>query len=212
MVIDGVLRQCANSVGSVAFTVEQVGSLTEARQRAVEEAHRPFLLESGPLLRTHVLRVEEDAWMLVLVMHHIVSDGWSMGVLLREVSQLYGAWEAGVRTNPLPPLPVQYGDFAVWQRGWMEGEALEAQVSYWRERLTGAPEVVELPVDRPRPAVRTTRGGAVGFEIPVEVVQSLRGVAKETDATLYMVLLAAYAGWLGRQGAGQDVVVRFGWA
>src|SRR6185369_1888089 len=121
------------------------------------EAAQPFDLRRGPLLRLRLMRLDARDHVLLMTMHHIISDGWSMGVLLREVGSLYAAFAAG-RPSPLPELPLQYADFAVWQRGWLQGATLEAQLAFWREELAGAPVVLDLPTDRPRPAVQTSRG------------------------------------------------------
>ncbi|HTN83814.1 MAG TPA: condensation domain-containing protein, partial [Sorangium sp.] len=124
----------------------------EVRRRAEEEGQKPFDLARGPLLRTTLLRLGEQEHVLVLTMHHIVSDGWSMGVLVRELGALYEAFSRGL-PSPLPELPIQYADYAVWQRAWLSGEVLEAQLAYWKKQLSGAPPALELPTDRPRPAV-----------------------------------------------------------
>jgi acyl carrier protein len=128
---------------------------------ALEEARQPFDLARGPLLRLALVRRSAREHLLLATLHHIISDGWSMGVLLREVAALYDAFVHG-RPSPLPELPVQYADFAVWQRSWMEGEVLEGQLAYWKEALAGAPTVLELPTDRPRPAMQTSNGAAAG--------------------------------------------------
>ncbi|RYZ40297.1 MAG: non-ribosomal peptide synthetase, partial [Myxococcaceae bacterium] len=127
---------------------------TEARRFAEAEAARPFDLGQGPLFRAALLSVSEEEHVLVLVMHHIVSDGWSMRVLVREVAALYAAYAEG-RPSPLPELDVQYADYAAWQRGWLKGEVLETQIAWWRQQLEGAPRAIELPTDHPRPAVQT---------------------------------------------------------
>src|SRR4029077_20816712 len=132
------------------------GAEIETRRLLAEEARRPFDLERGPLLRAMLLRRGDEDHALLFDMHHIISDGWSAGVLVQEVTALYAAFAEG-RPSPLPELPVQYADFAVWQRGWLPGDVLERQRGYWRERLAGAPSL-DLPTDRPRPAVPTFRG------------------------------------------------------
>ena len=124
-------------------------------------------------------------------MHHIVSDGWSMGVLFRELSALYAAYREG-RESPLPELAVQYADYAVWQREQLAGEVLERQLAYWRERLAGAPELLELPTDHPRPAVQTYRGATVPVELSLELLERLQALGRSEGATLYMMLLGAF--------------------
>src|SRR5262249_23745566 len=129
----------------------------EARRLANEEGKRPFDLARGPLVRSALLRLSETDHVLLLTMHHIVSDGWSMGILSRELKSLYEAYHAG-KPSQLPELPIQYADFAVWQREWLQGEVLEKQLAYWRERLGGDLPRLELPTDKPRPSVQTYQG------------------------------------------------------
>src|SRR6185436_6663696 len=136
--------------------VVDVGSLPEALRVARREAARPFDLEQDSLIRTALLRIGEQEHVLLVNLHHIVSDGWSTGVLLRELSALYPAFLAG-RPSPLPELPVQYADFAVWQRRWLRGEALERELAFWRRALEGVPEL-DLPTDRPRRSVTSFAG------------------------------------------------------
>src|SRR6476469_4768333 len=127
-----------------------------ATRLANEEARRPFDLASGPLLRAALLRLGEQDSVLLLTMHHIISDGWSMGVFFRELSALYAAFATG-QDSPLPPLPIQYADFATWQRGWLQGAVLAKQLGYWKRRLAGLP-LLALPTDRPRPAAPSFQG------------------------------------------------------
>ena len=167
----------------------------EAVRLAAEEAGRPFDLARGPLLRARLLRLGEREHTLVLVLHHIVADGWSLGVLLGEIAGLYGAFSAG-DPSPLPELAIQYGDFAVWQREWLRGEALAAQLAYWRGRLAGSPALLELPTDRPRPAARSFRGARAEALLPESLAAGLERLARESGSTLFMVLLAGYAALL----------------
>ncbi|HST57606.1 MAG TPA: amino acid adenylation domain-containing protein, partial [Longimicrobium sp.] len=159
----------------------------EARRLAREDAERPFDLERGPLLRATLLRLAGEEHVLLLTMHHIVSDGWSMGVLFRELFTLYQSLSqpsgAERPASALPPLPVQYADFAVWQRGWLRGEVLRRRLDWWRERLGGAPPALELPTDRPRPAVASSRGASHGFRLPAETTRGLRSLARREGAT-----------------------------
>ncbi|MET0399063.1 MAG: non-ribosomal peptide synthase/polyketide synthase, partial [Longimicrobiaceae bacterium] len=178
----------------------------EARRLAREEAARPFDLERGPLLRTRLLRLAGEEHVLLLTMHHVVSDGWSMGVLFHEVFTLYEAFREEL-ASPLPPLPVQYADFAVWQRGWLRGEALRRQLDWWRERLGGAPPALELPTDRPRPAVASPRGASHVFLLPADVTRGLRALARREGATLYMAAHAALDLLLSRWSGQEDLVV-----
>jgi amino acid adenylation domain-containing protein len=178
----------------------------EAERLALEDARRPFDLTRGPLLRPSLLRLGEETHLLLLNMHHIVSDGWSSGVLLREVSALYTSFRAGA-PSPLPELEIQYGDYAVWQRTWFEGAALEDSLGYWKRQLAGAPSSLELPSDRPRPAARSYRGAAVHLTLPEELSERLRELARREGVTLHMLLLAAWQTLLARYTGQEDVVV-----
>ena len=172
------------------------------------EAGWPFQLERGPLLRTLLLRLdpgEEAEHVLLMTMHHIISDGWSMGVLFRELTVLYEAFAAGAPSS-LPELPVQYADFARWQRERLAGPELEAQLSWWRERLAGSPEVIDLPLDRPRPPVQTFQGEAVQMALPRPLSESLRALSVAEGASPFMTLLAAFALLLGRWSGQEDVL------
>ncbi|HKG81332.1 MAG TPA: amino acid adenylation domain-containing protein, partial [Pyrinomonadaceae bacterium] len=158
------------------------------------------------LMRVKLLRLSEQEHMLVLAMHHIISDGWSAGVFFKELSALYAAYAAG-EESPLQELPVQYADYAVWQRDYLRGEVLNAQVEYWRERLTGAAPVLELPADRVRPVVQSYRGAAARFEVSREVSEGLKELAHAEGVTLFMTLLAAFKVLLYRYTGQEDIVV-----
>ncbi|HLL55670.1 MAG TPA: condensation domain-containing protein, partial [Myxococcaceae bacterium] len=183
------------------------GALEEAEvvQRVRAEAGKPFDLEKGPLVRAVLGKVGEGQHVLLLSMHHIVSDGWSTGILLKELAALY-ARETGTAGVELPELPVQYADYAAWQRERLKGEVLEKQVAYWREQLAGAPEELTLPLDRPRPAKPGHRAGRVPVEVPAGLMAQVERLAKEEGCTPFMVLLAAYEVLLHRY-TGQDSVV-----
>jgi amino acid adenylation domain-containing protein len=178
----------------------------EARRLAREMALRPFDLRRGPLLRACLLRLGAEEHVLAVAMHHIVSDGWSMGVLIRDVSAFYAAFMHGVEPN-LSSLPVQYGDYAVWQREWLKGEVLERQLAYWSGCLKGAPAALALPTDRPRPAVQSFRGAKCFFGVRHEVATALVALSRREGATLFMVLLAAFQVLLSRWSGQEDVVV-----
>ncbi|RYZ39080.1 MAG: amino acid adenylation domain-containing protein, partial [Myxococcaceae bacterium] len=178
----------------------------EAKRRVGQEASLPFNLEQGPLLRTVLLKLSAEEHVLVLVMHHIVSDGWSMGVLVREVAALYEACSQG-RPSPLPELPLQYADFAVWQREWLQGEVLEAQLAWWKQQLQGAPRALELPTDKPRPAVQTFQGDSRDVQWPHALWESVTALAHREGATPFMVLLAAFQTVLSRYSGQDDVCV-----
>ena len=176
----------------------------EGLRLAAADVRHPFDLVMGPLLRTTLVRLAPAEHLLLVNMHHIVSDGWSMGVLTREIATLYSAFIAG-RPSPLPELEIQYADFAVWQRGWLREEALEAQLAYWRERLEGAPPLLRLPIDRPRPAVMSYRGEVRFFKLPAQLWGLLGAVARSEGATLFMTLLAAFQVLLSRYSGQTDV-------
>ncbi|HSU82842.1 MAG TPA: amino acid adenylation domain-containing protein, partial [Thermoanaerobaculia bacterium] len=178
----------------------------EAERLAQDEAERPFHLARGPLLRATLLRLAPAEHALLLGMHHIVSDGWSMGVLVREITRLYAAAVAG-EPSPLPELEIQYADFAVWQRRWLTGAVLERQLAYWRERLAGAPAVLDLPADRPLPATRTHAGARFHVPLGGDLRRDVALLARRHEATPFMVLLAAFQALLGRLTGAEDLNV-----
>jgi amino acid adenylation domain-containing protein len=178
----------------------------EVERLATEEAQRPFDLATGPLLRSQLLRLAETEHVLLFNIHHIVTDGWSMGVLVREVSALYDAFSRGV-ASPLAELPVQYADYAAWQQAWLGGGMLERQLAYWRGQLAGAPAVLELPTDGARPAVQSLRGASVGVAISREVSAGLAALSRREGVTLYMTLLAAFQTLLYRYSGQEDICV-----
>ncbi|HEV2735556.1 MAG TPA: amino acid adenylation domain-containing protein, partial [Longimicrobiaceae bacterium] len=177
-----------------------------AERLAADEAIRPFDLARGPLLRSTLLRLGEEDHVLFLTMHHVVSDGWSTQVLMREVTALYTAFGRG-EAPLLPELPVQYADFAVWQRAWMSGQTLQAQLAYWRERLAGAPPLLEVPTDRPRAAGQSALAGRQAFTLPPGLSRELRALSTREGTTLFMTTLAAWQVLLGRYAGQDDVVV-----
>jgi amino acid adenylation domain-containing protein/non-ribosomal peptide synthase protein (TIGR01720 family) len=176
----------------------------EVRRLAAEEALRPFVLERGPLLRGTVVRLAGADHAVLFNVHHVVSDGWSLEVLIREVGALYSAALRGGEAA-LPELPIQYADYASWQRDWLQGEVLEGEIAYWRSRLTGAPAVLELPLDRPREAERTFLGDSRPARLTAEETKALRELGRREGATLFMVILAGFQTLLWRY-SGQDSV------
>ncbi|HEX7241468.1 MAG TPA: amino acid adenylation domain-containing protein, partial [Longimicrobiaceae bacterium] len=194
----------------VPLPVVDLRGLREAEQEAErlvrEEALRPFSLSRGPLLRSTVLRIAQDDHVLCFTLHHIVSDGWSRGVLVREVSALYAAVSRG-ETAALPDLPVQYADYAIWQRARMSGEVLEAQIGYWKDRLAGAPPLLEVPTDHPRPPGQSPRGASHGFRLSPRLSGRLRVLSRREGTTLFMTLLAGWQALLARYAGQEDVVV-----
>ncbi|MFP2934900.1 condensation domain-containing protein, partial [Pyxidicoccus sp. 3LG] len=179
---------------------------SECRRLATEDAARPFDLSAGPLLRARVLRLEATEHVLLVNMHHSVSDGWSMSVLVREVAALYEAFRQD-QPSPLPELPVQYADYAFWQRTWLRGETLQAQLDWWKQQLAGAPQTLDVPTDKPRPAVLSHRGAAVLVHLPPGPSQALEVLANREGATPFMLLLAAFQGLLHRYSGQEDISV-----
>src|SRR5262249_26603752 len=149
---------------------------SEITRRVNDESARSFALESGPLFRAKLLRLHDHDHVLLLGMHHIITDAWSRSVLFRELALLYDAF-CGRRESPLRELRVQYADYAVWQRERLQDHTLQPHIDYWREQLAGAPELLELPFDRPRPAVQTFRGGREEIRLSREVLRRLRMLA-----------------------------------
>jgi len=178
----------------------------EFDRRARRETRRPFDLARGPLLRLSLFYFGPERHGLVFNLHHIAGDGWSLGILMKEVKAIYEAFAAG-RPSPLDELPIQYPDFAVWQRKWLEGEGLESQLEYWRERLEGAPPLLELPTDRPRPPMQTYRGSAVMRSFSPEVSRRLAERAREEKTTVFALLLAGFDLLLSRLTGRDDVIV-----
>ncbi|MFD2691964.1 condensation domain-containing protein, partial [Streptomyces phyllanthi] len=206
---DGVAYQVIDPPGPVPLPVVDVSGVAEPMAAAsclVEaDAAEPFDLAAGPLVRACLVRAGLDRCVLVLSMHHVVSDEWSERIFWRELSALYRALRAG-EPDPLPPLGVQYADFAVWQRSWLTGDVLDGQLAYWRDKLAGAP-VLDLPTDRPRPPVRSSEGAAAGFTIPAETADAVRRIARANGATMFMTLLAAFDVVLARYCGTDDVTV-----
>ncbi|MES1241992.1 MAG: amino acid adenylation domain-containing protein [Acidobacteriota bacterium] len=200
--VDGAPRQRIEPARPFPVPVADLsGLVAEARSSelarlAGEEARRPFDLQEGRLLRVVLVDLGEEQAVL-FNLHHIAGDGWSMGVLTREVVALYGAFRAG-KPSPLAEPAVQYADFAAWQRQWLSGPALERQVAYWRERLAGVPAVLDLPVDRPRPPAQDFRGGRLTLRLPREFSEALRDQGRREGVTLFMLLLAAFEALLSR--------------
>jgi amino acid adenylation domain-containing protein len=173
-----------------------------AMRLVAQDAHRPFDLAQGPLFRATLVQLAAEDYILLLNMHHIISDGWSMRVFLQELAALYAAFAIG-KPSPLPELPIQYADFAVWQRQWLQGEVLERQLSYWKQQLGGSPPMLELPTDRLRSAVQTYRGARQSLLLPKPLSDALRALSQRQGVTLFMTLLAAFQTLLHRH-TGQD--------
>ncbi len=210
--VDGQPVQVIAAEVVVAMPVVDLAGLSggareeELARLAAAEARLPFDLARGPLLRFTLARLSAREHAALVTVHHIVSDAWSMGVLFREIAALYAAFAEG-KPSPLPALPVQYADFAVWQRAWLAGGVLEAELAYWKRQLAGAPAVLELPSDRPRPAVQSFRGSSRRIALPAAVIGPLESWGRKRGATPFMIQLGALAAVLGRYSGQQDVVV-----
>ncbi|WP_258199117.1 condensation domain-containing protein, partial [Streptomyces sp. A244] len=206
---EGVPYQVIDEPAPFPLPVVDVSGSTDpaqaVRELAAADAQVPFDLSTGPLIRATLLRAGQGEHVLVVALHHVVFDEWSDSVFHRELMALYEAFRAG-ESDPLPPLEVQYADYAVWQRQWLQGDALERQLSYWRDRLSGAAEL-DLPLDRPRPPVRSSAGATMGIDIPDDVADGLRELSRECGVSMFMTLLSAYAVLLGRYAGSDDVVV-----
>ena len=210
--VDGEPVQRIGLAGENRFELleEDISGDVERERRLEElvgqEAGKGFDLGKGPLIRGRLIREREDEHTLLITMHHIVSDGWSMGVLIGELSALYSAYVKGER-NPLRELEVQYADYAIWQREWMEGEVLHGQAEYWKRRLAGAPAVLALPADHERPLEQDYRGGFAELVLDEELTAGLKALSRRHGTTLYMTLLAGWGALLGRLSGQMDVVV-----
>ncbi|HZI02913.1 MAG TPA: condensation domain-containing protein, partial [Archangium sp.] len=204
--------QVIHPEASLPLPVVELGHVSETEREAEilrlarEESGRSFELIQGPLFRVKLLKLDEDQHVLLMTMHHIVSDGWSMSILIREVAALYLAFAAG-EPSPLSEPPVQYADYAAWQREWLRDEALEAQLAYWREQLAHAPQALVLPTDKPRPAVQTYRGALHTVMLPVELSRAVTALSQQEGATPFMVFLAAFQALLSRYSGQQDISV-----
>jgi amino acid adenylation domain-containing protein len=209
---DGAPVQVVHAAADFILPIEDFSALPaedrEAayRERAASEARAPFDLSRGPLFRASLLRLADDDHVLLFSTHHIAGDGWSMGVFSRDLSALYTAFIDG-RPSPLAELPVQYADYAAWQREHLAGETLDAEVGWWKQRLAGAPALLELPTDRPRPVEQSYRGGRASVLLPQELSDALKALARREGATPFMVVLAAFQLLLSRYSGQRDVVV-----
>jgi amino acid adenylation domain-containing protein len=178
----------------------------EIRNRATAAARQPFDLARGPLFRAILFKLDDRMHALSLAMHHIVSDGWSLGVFVREMSEFYSAYVTH-RVPQLPELPIQYPDFAQWQRQWLDGGVLDAQLPYWKENLAGTLPVLQLPSSRPRPTIQTLHGGRIVRTFPPVLVERLKGLGRKEGVTFFMLLLAAFQVLLHRYTGEDDVIV-----
>jgi amino acid adenylation domain-containing protein len=209
---DGIPMQIVSAPSGVSLDTTDLQGLAEpereaeARRRVAEEARQPFDLTRGPLFRAMLLRLGAEEHLLVLSMHHIISDGWSRGVLSRELTAFYEAFATGVPAA-LPELPIQYADYAVWQRERLQGERLESELDYWRKQLRGAPAALELPTDYRRPPVRSTRGGRETRLLPARLCDQLRALSQREGVTLFATVLAAFQTLLARYTGQDDILI-----
>ena len=209
---NGIAVQVIQPEQYIALPVLSLASLAEADQKteverlATAEARKSFELTRGPLLRTRLLRLGPEDHVLIFTLHHIISDGWSLGVLVREAKAIYAAYTQNLE-SPLPELSLQYADYAVWQRGWLKGDLLEQHLAYWKKQLHLMPPVLELPGDRPRPRELRHRGGLLNVSVSESLTEALRALSQREGVTLYMVLLAAFQTLLYRYTGQTDIVV-----
>jgi amino acid adenylation domain-containing protein len=210
--VDGEPVQVVTRDAALQLPVEDLVAMpavdleAEVQRLNDQEARHPFDLERGPLFRTRLLRLAPNEHALLLVVHHIVFDGWSVGVLFRELSECYRAFATGEAPR-LPQLPVQYADYAVWQREWLTGGPGERQLDYWRAHLAGAPVVLELPTDFPRPLTRSYRGAAQRLLLSRRLLEGLKALSQEEGATLFMTLLAGFQLLLARYTRQDEIIV-----
>ncbi len=205
---DGVARQVVRPADGFTLAVETISPASDETltRRAADLASQPFDLSNGPLFRGTLLKTSADDHLLVIVMHHIVSDGWSRGVLYQEIGALYRAY-ASSEPSPLAELPIQYGDFAAWQRDWLSESVLARQLEHWTRLLAAPLPTLDLPTDRARPPIQTFKGSTHRFEIPTELAARLKTLGAEEDATAFMVLLAAFQAMLSRYTGQDDIIV-----
>jgi len=194
---------------SVQWKLEVHDSNEEtAEQELLALAREPFSLEQAPLMRVHLWKHPQNKFMLLFSIHHIIFDGWSLEVFERELAEAYSRYTAGLEAN-LPTLELDYADYAAWQRAWLWGNELRQHLAYWQEQLKGAPELLDLPTDHLRKAVRMYRGRNIHLNLPPEFVNRLGELARRENVTLFMLLNTAYAILLGRYSRQEDVVIGF---
>ncbi|SDB91997.1 non-ribosomal peptide synthetase [Shouchella lonarensis] len=202
---DGEAVQLIHAPESFSLQVIEASCEEDVAAIIDRERTQPFNIGTGPLMRAMLIKCAPDRHELLVNMHHIISDGWSMGIFIRELCSLYEAFSAG-QSSPLLPLPVQYADFSVWQRDWLEGAVMREQLAYWQQQLNGVSEL-QLPTDFPRPAVQTFHGETKMFTLSPELTAALRQLSRETGTTMYMTLLAAFYTFLHRYSQQDDIAV-----
>ncbi|HKG80843.1 MAG TPA: condensation domain-containing protein [Pyrinomonadaceae bacterium] len=210
--VDGELQQIVGPPEKVTLPIVELTDVPESQREdaaltlVAEEGRRPFTLAQGPLMRVSLLKLDQDDHILLITMHHIISDGWSAGVFIKEMGVLYESFIKG-EASPLPRLPNQYADYAVWQRKKLQGDAFERLLGYWRDHLSDAPSLLELPTDKPRPSVQSFRGSSYSFNLSTEIARGVRELSQSEGATMFMTLLAAFQALLARYSGQDDIVV-----
>ncbi len=208
--IDGVPHQLIAPDPSVAMTITDLRGEPDAEAAALaladEDSATRFDLIAGPLWRARLITLADEDHLLSVTLHHTIADAWSVGIFLRELSALYSAELEG-RPADLPELPIQYGDYAAWQREWMDSGGLDRQLAYWKDHLAGAPALLELPTDHPRPAMQSFNGAKAGTILPRALLDELSALSEREGTTLYMTLLTAFVALMGRYTDSDDIVV-----
>jgi acyl-CoA synthetase (AMP-forming)/AMP-acid ligase II/acyl carrier protein len=210
--VEGVPEQIVTAFDSLPLSFVDLGAVPEterdtaAKEMALEESRKPFDLTRGPLIRAALARTAEQEHLFSVTVHHVASDGWSGGILFRELTALYAAFLEG-KPSPFAPLPVQYADFAIWQRQWMQGELLETHLAYWKNHLAGAPLMLNLSTDHPRPPAQTFRGATEQAALARELTDELRALSRRENATLFMTSVAAFKILLHRLSGQNDIVI-----
>ncbi|PEY73226.1 non-ribosomal peptide synthetase [Bacillus thuringiensis] len=210
--IEGELMQLIHPKALPSFFYESIRNHDKrensnyVREIIQAETERVFDLERGPLLITRLIEVAEEKYVFIVNIHHIVTDLWSLEIFMKELISLYHSYTSG-DSMLLPPLSIQYADYAIWQQQWLEGEECEKQIKYWRKQLHGELPVLNLPTDRPRPAIQTYRGDVVRFQLKSDIVEALQEMSQRNGSTLYMTLLSAYAVWLNHYSDQEDILI-----
>ncbi len=210
--VNGTAVQAIETQVSLALPIRDLQELSaeeknvEVRRLAIAEISRPFDLAKGPVIRNILLRLGKTSHVLLSTIHHIVFDGWSTVIFIKELSSLYQAFVKGL-PSPLPELQIQYADFAVWQREWLKEDILKPQIEYWKEKLASAPQLLALPTDRPRPQIDSMGGDSETFKLNSQIMAKLKNLTKQSGSTLYMILLAAFATLLYRYSSQTDITI-----
>ncbi|MEO1350731.1 MAG: amino acid adenylation domain-containing protein [Cyanobacteria bacterium J06635_15] len=204
---EGVAIQQIHAMMTIPLQVVEAAQLSNPLSDWMHQvAQHPFDLATGPLLRVNLFSTDEQSHILMVTMHHIISDGWSIGVFIQELATLYNTYHQG-ESSEISPLPIQYADYTHWQRYWLQGEVLSTQLDYWQQQLAGAPALLELPTDHPRPAVQSFRGRTHSVTLPLKLTQQVKATSQRHNVTLFMTLLAAFQVLLSRYSRQPDVVV-----